>query len=1038
MLTRSLISSIFLVLLTVYGTAKSCQADDDADVYATKIKPMFRERCFSCHGALKQESNLRLDSVDLMVRGGDSGSIIVRGDSSMSLLLDRVTATDIALRMPPEHEGEALTSEQIDLLRHWIDQGAHAPEGEQPEPDPRDHWAFRSVTRPEVPAVANIKWVRNPIDAFLAAKHEAHGLVPQSEASREILLRRLSLDLIGLPPTAQEIAAFENDHSPEWYERAVDRLLNDPRYGERWGRHWMDIWRYSDWWGLGDQLRNSHPHIWHWRDWLIESLNADLPYDQMIRLMLAADELHPNDLDKLRAGGYLARNYFLFNRNQWMEETVEHVSKGFLGLTMNCAKCHDHKFDPIAQHDFYKMRAFFEPYHVRIDAVPGETNLAKDGIPRPYDGHLDSPTYRFIRGQEKSPDTSTIIAPGVPAIFDFAELKIEPLTLPSDAWQTARRPWVIDAHLEAAKKKVQSTEKEVATARATLDSVRNQAAESSKSAAKEAADNDNKPSIHTTFESLDEQHWKLFGGEWQLSDGNLEQNNDGPNRAALRWLASPPRNFDATMKFTIRGGSQYRSVCLSFDSNSADPTAEPSTDDFEQLVYVSAQDAGSKVHAAILRGKKWEYPPEALVARPIELNREYTFRVQARDTLINVSLNGDPVLAWRTPVDRRDGAIQLVTFDALVAFHDVSISPLDAAVALLEPGFTVSRDPVTVAEGALRVAELSHAASLAELSSVERRIAAMQANWARSDATANQEEIESLEHDAAKSAALAERTAAVAHAKLAVAEIEIKLEATAPEKKEPVEKELAAAQETLKKAEGQLAEPGEAYTKITGAAWVPTRFFNSTADDPAVEFPSQSTGRRTALANWIADRRNPLTARVAVNHIWMRHLGEPLVPTVFDFGRKGIRPLHPELLDWLASELMDQNWSMKHLHRVIVNSAVYRMSSSTAEAEENVAIDGDNRYWWRRVPIRLESQVVRDSILLLAGTLDETMGGPPVPASEQGASTRRSLYFFHSNNERNLFLTTFDDALVKDCYRRETSIVPQQALALTNSRLVLD
>jgi hypothetical protein len=170
----------------------------------------------------------------------------------------------------------------------------------------------------------------------------------------------------------------------------------------------------------------------------------------------------------------------------------------------------------------------------------------------------------------------------------------------------------------------------------------------------------------------------------------------------------------------------------------------------------------------------------------------------------------------------------------------------------------------------------------------------------------------------------------------------------------------------------------------------------------------------------------------------MRHMGQPLVPTVFDFGRNGAAPTHPQLLDWLASELMDNGWSMKHLHRLITTSTTYRLSSSRAGADQNLERDPENRYWWRRIPIRVESQVVRDSLLSMAGALDATIGGPPVPRAEQDRSTRRSLYFFHSNNERNLFLATFDEALVKDCYRREQSIVPQQALALTNSSLATD
>jgi hypothetical protein len=201
---------------------------------------------------------------------------------------------------------------------------------------------------------------------------------------------------------------------------------------------------------------------------------------------------------------------------------------------------------------------------------------------------------------------------------------------------------------------------------------------------------------------------------------------------------------------------------------------------------------------------------------------------------------------------------------------------------------------------------------------------------------------------------------------------------------------------------------------------------------------ARSSGRRSALADWITDPRNPLTARVAVNHLWMRHLGTPLVATVFEFGRKGAPPTHPELLDWLAAELVSSGWDMKHLHRLIVTSATYRLGSSVRGGEANVTRDPDNRYWWRRNPIRIEAQVVRDALLAHAGQLDLTRGGPPVPPGEQADSRRRSLYFFHSNNDHNLFLSMFDDAGVKECYRRNQSIVPQQALALTNSRLVHD
>src|SRR5262249_33807257 len=273
------------------------------------------------------------------------------------------------------------------LLRAWIDQGATGPADEKPEADPKEHWAFRAPVRPPLPAVPDAR-IRNPVDAFLAAEWSKRGLVPQPPADRRTLLRRVSLDLVGLPPTREEQAAFLADPSPDAYEKVVDRLLASPQYGERWGRHWMDVWRYSDWWGLGAEVRNSQKHIWHWRDWIVESLNADAGYDEMLREMLAAAEMYPKALARWGPTGSLARPYFIFNRNPWMEELVEHTSKAFLGLTINCARCHDHKYDPIAQKDYYHFRAFFEPYQVRTDEVPADTALEKTAIPRAFASNL--------------------------------------------------------------------------------------------------------------------------------------------------------------------------------------------------------------------------------------------------------------------------------------------------------------------------------------------------------------------------------------------------------------------------------------------------------------------------------------------------------------------------------------------------------------------------------------------------------------------------------------------------------------------------
>ena len=779
--------------------------------YQRDIKPLLRSRCFSCHGALKQKADLRLDTVDFIKKGGESGPALLPGQPAKSLLIERVTEKDPDDRMPPRHEGEPLSPTQIQLLQDWIAAGSPAPKNELPEPNPRSHWAFLPPSRPPIPSTPNSHWIRNPIDAFIAQNHQAHSLAPQPDAPPLILLRRLFFDLIGLPPSNEEINAFLSNPHPDAYAQTAERLLHDPRHGERWARHYMDIWRYSDWWGLDDQLRNSQKYLWHWRDWIVESLNANTPYDQLIREMLAADELYPTDRSKLRATGYLARNFFLFNRNQWLDETVEHLSKGFLGLTINCAKCHDHKYDPITHSDFYKLRAFFEPYQVRTDTIPAPDGFAKEGIPRAFDASLTTPTYRFFRGEESKPDRSKVIAPGVPEILAFKDLDIHPISLPPEAWQTDRSAWMLDSQIQSAQSKIPPAEL----------------------------------LLSQTKEKI---------------------------------AQSPPPD-----------------------------------------------------------------PPSPL---------------------------------------------------------------LDAE---------------------LKFATLNLKKTQADLLSISTRAAATQLSWATPAPPPD------TTNSANSLAANAERSAHLATAESRLAELELQSLQAPPNQRPKLEKDLQAARTSLEKLTKSLALPPPKFTPLLSSSSLrsPTRFLDSTKDDPSTPFPSQSSGRRSALADWITDPRNPLTARVAVNHLWTRHFGTPLVPNLFDFGRKNPPPIQLDLLNWLASELIDSGYDLRHLHRLIVNSSTYRLSS----ANPLPSTDPENLFWSRRTPIRLESQAIRDSLLALSNSLDLTFGGPPIPPSKQDQSLRRSLYFFHSNNQQNLFLSAFDNPTVKECYRREQSIVPQQALALTNSRL---
>lgn len=645
---------------------------------------------------------------------------------------------------------------------------------------------FKPVQRPSLPAIrpSSLR-AQNPIDVFIAEQHELRGLTPNAEAPPEVLIRRIYLDLIGLAPSPADVDAFvaffsrDRDGS---VAALVSRLLGDPRYGERWGRHWMDVWRYSDWDGYREMVRLSQPHIWRWRDWIVESLNHNKRYDQMVREMLAADEIAPEDNDMLRATGYLVRNYQA-DRLQWMDNVVEHTSKAFLGLTMNCVKCHDHKYDPIPQSDYYRIRAVFEPYNVRTDPLPGVLDTSKNGLPRAYDQSLKPVTYVFQRGDERFPLKDQPILPGVPELFS-ASLDITPVSLPLTAKQPEKREYVRTALIEDARRAV------------------------------EAARQECKPSS---------------------SSDELPVARLAAAEARLRMLT-------------------------------------------ELLPLEVAEDRGMSKNSS----------------------------------------------QWQS-MAKRTHATQL------------------------EADYLEAKYQKLMADGAVEKAASEKARGI----------------------------------DAAK------KKAADAARKLAAAE------------------------------KARNAGPRASY------------------QPRAIKtFPDSSTGRRMAFANWLASRQNPLFARVAMNHIWLRHFGAGIVATPEEFGANGRKPTHPALLDWLAAEFMDSGYDIKYMHRLIVTSAAYRMASTPCEP--NARTDPDNIWLWRSPTRRMEGELVRDNLLHVAGILDATTGGPDVDNKAAESSRRRSLYLRHAQEKLVEFIQIFDGARPTECYQRERSIKPHQALALMNSKLTLD
>jgi hypothetical protein len=692
----------------------------------------------------------------------------------------------------------------------WGDSGFQTKGLQEQEQKSASGWAsLKPVVRPSHPAPAHSDWARNPIDLFVAAEQEKRGLKPRPEAAKEVLLRRVYLDLIGLSPTREEQAAFAADSSAEAYEKVVDRLLNDPRFGERWGRHWMDIWRYSDWagWSGGNQVRDSQPHVWRWRDWIVEALNSDLGYDRMILEMLAGDELAGEDPEVLRATGYLVRNYKMLSREQWLEDTVKHTSQAFLGVTLGCAKCHDHMTDPISQAEYYQLRAIFEPHQVRTDRIPGVLDTAKDGVARAYDADLEKLTYFFNRGDEREPDTNRVMQAAVPvSLARFTgPLEVRPVPLPKEAAFPDKREFVVRDWLQA-------RENAVIEARNQLEKKRSEAGAGNR------------------LEEWD-LRFELEAARLLAARKVVEVESINQEEAEEQWIAAAQEASQAQRE-------------------------------------VARLEARLELHAA---ARAWSEAKEKLeAAQPAEKE----------------------------------------------------------------------------AEGA-------------ELSPAEKELE------------------------------------------------------KAVKKKEEAEK-------ALESAEAKLLEPA-------GTDFKPR---------PAKSYPEKSTGRRLAFARWMTHPHHPLTARVAANHIWLRHFGRGLAPNPSDFGALGQAATHPELLDWLAAELMDQNWRMKALHRLIATSSAYRMASTPDPA--NLARDPDNIYLWRKSSRRMEAELVRDNLLYISGELDPAMGGSEIDHALGMESKRRSLYLRIAAEKEVEFLKVFDGPTVTECYERRASVMPQQALALANSELGLN
>ena len=902
--------------------------------FARDIQPLFSGRCVKCHGAEKQKGGLRLDVRSAALKGGDSGLAMIGGKSAESRLIHLVAGLEKDSLMPPK--GERLTSEEVGVLRAWIDQGLKWPEDVGAARARNGHWALQPLRTPVPPALANLKSpITNSIDAFILARLSTNGLSLSPAAERATLIRRLNFDLIGLPPEPQEIDAFVADKSPRAYEALVERLLASPRYGERWGRHWLDVARYTESQGFEyDKLRDN---AWHYRDYVIKSFNDDKPYNQFMKEQIAGDVLEPVTSDGIigtsllvcgpwdEAGNAQANaTQKAITREEEMEDLVGTVSQTFLGLTINCARCHSHKFDPISQEEYYRIKSVF------------------DGVKH-----------------------------GERAVAGAAESKVR-------------------------QERMAGSQKEIASAQ-------------------------------DVVARIEGEGWKLAAAKRQP-----DATEHGPTPFARWSFVTVP---DSTMSGELRGGATiakgrlllskegafYQAAALTRDVREKTLEAWVALADLKQGggAAISIESEDGRVFDAIVFGerqaRKWTAgsggfertrdlgapdetaPPGALVHMVI---------VYRADNSVAVFRNGVPYGAPYTP------ASPLQTFKAGKARVLVGMRHTGGG----KPFLTGEIQQAALYDRALSAEEVASSFRAAGFSVPQAEILASLTDAQR-----------------------AERDAALSRLK----EAQDLMATIKPIPASYVGTRVQPAPTKLLR-RGDVKSPADVVTAAGLSAIVDVESeFGLAADAPEAQ-------RRLKFAGWLADPLNPLPARVMANRIWHFHFGQGLVSTPNDFGVSGARPSHPELLDWLAAKLIESGWSVKALHRLIVNSATYRQSSKTSERA--LTMDADNALLWRFPSRRLEAEAVRDAVLAVSGQLNVVAGGPSfrpfealkfpanayVPRDRIGPEyNRRTVYRMNVNSGKEPLLDAFDcpDPSVRTP-RRGVTTTPLQALGLMNNSFV--
>jgi hypothetical protein len=915
-------------LLAAAQFAGGSEPSDKVD-FLRDVRPIFAEHCWKCHGREKPESGLSLTSRDAVLAAAEGGRVIVvPGKPQESELMRRVLASDDE-RMPP-HDEKPLTAQQIDTLRRWIEQGAPW----------KNHWSLEPLRSVVPPPVRDASWVRNDIDRFVLAALEERGWKPSQEADRYTLIRRLSYDLLGLPPAVEEVDAFVQDTSPQAYEHLVDRLLASPHFGERWGRHWLDLAHYAD--SDGYEKDQARPDAYRFRDWVIQAINEDMPFDRFSIEQLAGDLLPNSTAHQRLATAFLRQT--LTNEEGGVDQEefriaanfdrTETVSTVWLGLTMNCARCHDHKYDPLTQRDYYQLFAFFNNSEEVTTPLPVEGNNLSEYERRlaPLEQAL-AQRYRELAPAEQQwekEEHQTILAQPEGVAEELPVTVLEAVSV-----QSPKARFVIDDK-GIFRELSESDGETVALTDTYLVTV-------------------SLPAIPFTglkVYCLADSRLPHKGPGW-ANDGNFVL-------TGLRAVLVDRQGKEQTVALH-RVRTSYAQAALAADS-----------------IVASSPEAGRKSGGWGVGGKTGQdHWIEARTYEAIAVEEGTRLRLE---------------------LDQHFGDRHLL-----------------------------GRFRIAVFAGGARGLHLDNAEIAGYLEMYpEKRVARMRQKLFEYYVTE----------------VVRDETVKRLHAQMA-----------------DLNRQFSVTLQNVRTI-GLPLLPRQSFVFHRGEFLAPT--VPVSADVPAVLPPLQRVtsgeeANRLDLAHWLFHPENPLTARVAVNHVWQHLFGVGLVRTPTDFGVRGDLPTHPDLLDWLADQFRGPlGWSRKKLIRLIVCSATYRQSS--ARRQEYEELDPENRLLFRQNRFRVEAEVVRDVHLKLAGLLSAKIGGPSVfpPMPEDLAALsyannftwktstgpdryRRGMYTFFKRTIPHPNLMTFDapDANLP-CVQRTVSNTPLQALLLLNNEVHLE